>query len=139
MKMTTKEILKNKTDKMVDLIIDEIGEEGEKTLTTSFIDKHNKTKYITTLKIQSGAPEELIPDIAEEDLSDEIQNIKTQLVELQIKEDNDTIYDDTEIRERIEALEGNITPYDDAGIKARLTILEEKVANLEAQNEEQGE
>ena len=30
MKMHTKEILKNKADKMVDLIIDEIGNQGEK-------------------------------------------------------------------------------------------------------------
>lgn len=125
MKMHAKEIIKNKADKMVDLIIDEIGTEGEKKLTTSFIDKKTKAKYIIKLKIESGNPETLIESIDDEDVPAKIEDILRRLVALEIKEDNDTVYDDSEIQARLTALES----YDDTGIKARLTVLENKVDN----------
>lgn len=132
MKMHAKEIIKNKTDKMVDLIIDEIGPEGEKKLNASFIDKKTKVKYIISLKIESGTPDILLDPIDEEEIPEKIQNILERLVALEIKEDADTIYDDTEIKTRLDALEAKQdadTIYDDSGIKARLTILENKEDN----------
>ena len=132
MKLHAKEILKNKADKMVDLIIDEIGPQGEKKINTSFIDKKTKTKYILRLEIESGAPETLIDPIDDEDVPEKIEDILTRLVALEIKEDADTVYDDTEIKARLDILEAKEdadTIYDDTGIKARLTVLENKVDN----------
>ena len=126
MKMNAKEIIKNKTDKMVDLIIDEIAMEGEKKLTASFIDKKTKVKYLIQLKIESGMPEVVDDPVDEDDIPARLSDISTRLVALEIKEDNDTVYDDAEIRERLEALEAK-EDYDDSGIKARLRLLEEKV------------
>ena len=125
MKMHAKEIIKNKADKMVDLIIDEIGTEGEKQLKTAFIDKKTKAKYIIKLKIESGSPDTLIESIDDEDIPEKIEDILRRLVALEIKEDNDTIFDDSDIQRRLTALES----YDDTGIKARLTVLENKVDN----------
>ena len=132
MKMHAKEIIKNKADKMVDLIIDEIGKEGEKRLNASFIDAKAKTKYIISLKIESGSPELLNDPIDDEEIPSKIEDILTRLVALEIKEDADTIYDDTDLAARVAALEAKEdadTVYDDSGIKARLTILENKADN----------
>ena len=132
MKMHAKEIIKNKADKMVDLIIDEIGPEGEKKLNASFIDKKTKVKYVLSLKIESGSPDILQDPIADDEIPSKIEDILTRLVALEIKEDADTVYDDTELRDRVTALEEKEdadTVYDDSGVKARLTILENKVDN----------
>lgn len=111
MKMHAKEIIKNKADKMVDLIIDEVGEDGDKTLSASFIDKKNRVKYALQINIRAGAPESI-----EDDVNVNIpQEIIDRIVALETKED---------------------VIYDDAGIKARLTVLEEKVTALEANTEE---
>lgn len=129
MKMHTKEILKNKADKMVDLIIDEIGNQGEKRLTTSFQDKKDKdTKYILEVTIKSGSPD-IIDLIDDDELPQTVENILERLAVLEAKEDQDTIYDDTDIKERLTFLENKVdqdTIYDDSGIKARLTVLENK-------------
>ena len=130
MKMHAKEIIKNKADKMVDLIIDEIGSEGDKKLSASFVDSKTKVKYIIQLKIESGDPQTLQNGIDDDEVPSKIQNIMERLVALEIKEDADTVYDDTEIVGRIEALESK-EDYDDSGIKARLTVLESKVEELE--------
>lgn len=132
MKMHAKEIIKNKADKMVDLIIDEIGAEGEKKLNASFLDKKTKIKYILSLKIESGSPDILQDPIDDDEIPSKIEDILTRLVALEIKEDADTVYDDTELRDRVTALEEREdadTVYDDSGVKARLTILENKVDN----------
>lgn len=104
--MHAKEIIKNKADKMVDLIIDEVGEDGDKTLSASFIDKKDRVKYAIQINIRAGAPE-TIKDETQADISEEIIN---RIAALENKED---------------------VVYDDAGIKARLTVLEEKVESLE--------
>ena len=132
MKMHAKEIIKNKTDKMVDLIIDEIGPEGEKKLNASFTDKKTKVKYIISLKIESGTPDILLDPIDDEEIPEKIQNILERLVALEIKEDADTIYDDSGIKARLTILENkedNDTVYDDTDIQERLSALEEKVNN----------
>ena len=132
MKMHAKEIIKNKTDKMVDLIIDEIGPEGEKKLNASFIDKKTKVKYIISLKIESGTPDILLDPIDDEEIPEKIQNILERLVALEIKEDADTIYDDSGIKARLTILENkedNDTVYDDTDIQERLSALEEKINN----------
>lgn len=129
--MHAKEIIKNKADKMVDLIIDEIGTEGQKKLTASFVDEKKDTKYIIKLSIESGSPDIIdIPIEDEEDIESRIQNILERLVSLEIKEDKDTVYDDTNVLDRILALEqrqDSDTVYDDSGIKARLRLLENEV------------
>lgn len=118
MKMHTKEILKNKADKMVDLIIDEIGRSGEKTIKTSFLDEKNKdTKYVLEMTIKSGDPDEIVED------SIELSELVTRIEALEAKEDADTIFDDTEIEERLTALEekvDNDTIYDDTEIRAMI-------------------
>lgn len=111
MKMHAKEIIKNKADKMVDLIIDEVGEDGDKTLTASFIDKKERVKYAISINIRAGSPE-VIKDEVETGVS---QDLIDRIVALENKED---------------------IVYDDAGIKARLTVLEEKVATLEGSQQE---
>ena len=108
MKMHAKEIIKNKADKMVDLIIDEVGENGDKTLTASFIDKKDRVKYAIQINIRAGAPESI-----EDDTDASIpQELIDRITALENKED---------------------VVYDDAGVKARLTVLEEKVTALEEQ------
>ena len=132
MKIHAKEIIKNKTDKLVDLIIDEIGPEGEKKLNASFTDKKTKVKYIISLKIESGAPDILSDPIDDEEIPEKIQNILERLVALEIKEDADTIYDDSGIKARLTILENkedNDTIYDDTDIQERLSALEEKINN----------
>ena len=126
--MHAKEIIKNKADKMVDLIIDEIGIEGSKRLSASFVDKKTNIKYIIKMGITSGAPDSLIDEIDEEDIPTKVQDIITRLVALEVKQDNDTIYDDTNVLSRLSALEAK-EDYDDSGIKARLTVLENKTDN----------
>lgn len=113
MKMHAKEIIKNKADKMVDLIMDEIGEEGKKFLSASFVDKKSRVKYVMRVEVESGAPEHLVDDTPVPPERAEIQSLTERIVVLEEKEDADTIYDDS-------------------GVKARLTILEEKVSDLEA-------
>lgn len=118
MKMHTKEILKNKADKMVDLIIDEIGRSGEKTIKTSFLDEKNKdTKYVLEMTIKSGDPDKIVED------SIELSELVTRIEALEAKEDADTIFDDTEIEARLTALEekvDNDTIYDDTEIRAMI-------------------
>jgi len=130
MKLHAKEILKNKADKMVDLIIDEIGTEGQKKLSSSFKDLKDKdTKYIIEVKITSGRAEDLDNIIEEEDIPAKIEEILTRIEALEVKEDKDTLYDDTDVKDRLTVLENKVdqdTIYDDSGIKARLTILENK-------------
>ena len=128
MKMHAKEIIKNKADKMVDLITDEIGPEGTKKLSASFIDKKTNIKYILSVGIKSGDPESLLDDIDEEDISAKVRDIMERVVALEIREDNDTVYDDTDILARLNNLESK-EDYDDTGLKARLTVLENKVDN----------
>lgn len=124
MKINAKEIIKNKADKMVDLIIDEIGPEGEKKLTTSFIDKKTDLKYIISLKIESGDPQTLKEPIDDEEIPETIRDLQTRLVALEIKEDSDTVYDDSEIQARLTSLE-NKEDYDDSGLKARIKLIED--------------
>lgn len=50
MKMKPKEILKTKSDKMIDLIIDELEPDTEKEITAGFT--KNNIKYILTVKIE---------------------------------------------------------------------------------------
>lgn len=122
MKMHAKEILKNKTDKMVDLIIDEIGVGGVKKITTSFVDKKTDIKYIATLKIQSGDEETLPSQIEDADVSEQILDIISRLGVLEAESDD-------EILSRLDALEAredNDTVYDDSGLKARVSLLENK-------------
>ena len=126
--MHAKEIIKNKADKMVDLITDEIGTEGTKKLSASFIDKKTNIKYILRVGIQSGDPESLVEDIDEEDISAKVRDIMERIVALEIREDSDTVYDDTDILARLNNLESK-EDYDDTGLKARLTVLESKVDN----------
>lgn len=68
MKMRPKEILKNKSDKMIDLIADEVEEGGEKEITASF--SKNNLKYTLTVKVKledtSKVPQEIIDQINEE-------------------------------------------------------------------------
>lgn len=133
MKLHAKEIIKNKADKMVDLIIDEIGREGEKRLNASFVDQKTKVKYIISLRIESGAPEAVMESIDEEEIPAKIEDILTRLVALEVKEDQDTIYDDDEIQQRLSILEqrtDNDTVYDDSGLKARIRLLENDVEEL---------
>ena len=49
MKLRPKEILKNKSDKMIDLIIDEIETGGEKSITAGF--SKNNLDYTITVTI----------------------------------------------------------------------------------------
>ena len=50
MKQRPKEILKNKADKMIDLIIDEIEEGGEKQIVSAF--KKNSLRYELTVQLR---------------------------------------------------------------------------------------
>lgn len=130
MKPHVKEILKNKADKMVDLIIDDIGTDGHKRLTSSFLDEKRKdTKYVIELTIRAGDPEEVHALIDDEDIPAKVEELMTRLTTLEEKEDQDTIYDDTELQERITALEekeDQDTIYDDSILDARITALENK-------------
>ena len=128
MKMHAKEIIKNKADKMVDLIIDEIGPEGHKKLSASFVDKKTNIKYIIKLSIDSGSPDSLVEQLDEEDVPAKVEDLITRVIALEARQDNDTIYDDTPLSARIDALEAK-EDYDDSGIKARLTVLENKTDN----------
>ena len=128
MKMHAKEIIKNKADKMVDLIIDEIGPEGQKRLSASFIDKKTNIKYIIKLGIESGSPDSLVEQIDEEDIPSKVEDLIARVITLEAKQDNDTIYDDSTLSARVDALEAK-EDYDDSGIKARLTVLENKTDN----------
>lgn len=86
MKASPKEILNNKSNKMVDLILDEIRNGGAKTITAGFTDKNDK-QYILTVGISVSNPDEdidmenvcafcscnsnLIPDNIPTDLNDD--------------------------------------------------------------------
>ncbi len=130
MKCDVKETIKNKVDKMADLIIDEIGPSGQKRLTTSLIDDRRKdTKYIIEIQMKSGDPDTLTDFISDEDIPAQVEDLMNRVTALEEKEDADTIYDDTELRDRIIALENredSDTVYDDTGIRARVTALEQK-------------
>ena len=59
----------------------------------------------------------------------EIGRISTEIEALKTKTDNDTVYDDSALRERVTALENktdNDTVYNDTEIKQRLEVLEHK-------------
>lgn len=130
MKPHVKEILKNKADKMVDLIIDDIGTNGEKYMSASLLDDRNKdVKYLIQVAIKSGDPDTLGDFMDTESIPTKVEELETRVAALELKEDADTIYDDSDIKARLLVLENkqdNDTIYDDSGIKARLTILEEK-------------
>lgn len=130
MKPHVKEILKNKADKMVDLIIDDIGTSGEKYMSASLLDYRNKdVKYIIQVAIKSGDPDTLSDFMDTESLPTKVEELTERVTALENKEDADTIYDDSDIKVRLAALESRTdadTIYDDSGIKARLTVLEQK-------------
>ena len=130
MKPHVKEILKNKADKMVDLIIDDIGTNGEKYMSASLIDDRNKdVKYLIQVAVKSGDPDTLGDFMDTESIPTKVEDLETRVAALEAKEDADTIYDDSDIKARLLVLENKEdqdTVYDDSGIKARLTILEEK-------------
>lgn len=56
MRQTVKEKLNDKSRKMIDLIYDEVCEEGEKTLTASFIDKRTNLKYDLEVSLKVSYP-----------------------------------------------------------------------------------
>ena len=130
MKPHVKEILKNKADKMVDLIIDDIGTDGEKYMSASLIDDRNKdVKYLIQVAVKSGDPDTLGDFMDTESIPTKVEDLETRVAALEAKEDADTIYDDSDIKVRLAALESRTdadTIYDDSGIKARLTVLEQK-------------
>lgn len=130
MKPHVKEILKNKADKMVDLIIDDIGTNGEKYMSASLIDDRNKdVKYIIQVAVKSGDPDTLGDFMDTESLPTKVEELTERVTALEEKKDADTIYDDSDIKVRLAALESRTdadTIYDDSGIKARLTVLEQK-------------
>lgn len=130
MKPHVKEILKNKADKMVDLIIDDIGTDGEKYMSASLIDERNKdVKYLIQVAVKSGDPDTLGDFMDTESIPTKVEDLETRVAALEAKEDADTIYDDSDIKVRLAALESRTdadTIYDDSGIKARLTVLEQK-------------
>ena len=130
MKPHVKEILKNKADKMVDLIIDDIGTDGEKYMSASLIDDRNKdVKYLIQVAVKSGDPDTLGDFMDTESIPTKVEDVETRVAALEAKEDADTIYDDSDIKVRLAALESRTdadTIYDDSGIKARLTVLEQK-------------
>ncbi len=117
MKPHVKEILKNKSDKMVDLIVDDIGLEGEKNMSTSFIEKG--CKYVLQIAIKSGDPEttsgfidtESLPsrvdDLEEnfQELSEKAEEVETRVIVLEDKEISNTLFDDLEIQERLKVIE----------------------------------
>lgn len=51
MRASPKEILNNKSNKMVDLILDEIREGGSKTITAGFTDDKKDKNYVLTVGI----------------------------------------------------------------------------------------
>lgn len=58
MKPNTKEILKNKADKIIDLIIDEVKTGGQKEITASFTDEKTGLKNTLTVKVEVTDPTE---------------------------------------------------------------------------------
>lgn len=59
----------------------------------------------------------------------DLQPVLDRLTALENKTDNDTLYDDTAIKQRVNALESKVdndTIYDDSALKARVTALEDK-------------
>lgn len=72
MKMKPKEILKNKSDKMIDLITDEVEQGGEKEITASFT--KNNLKYTLSVKVKiedTSRPNQQIIDQINEGIEDE--------------------------------------------------------------------
>lgn len=68
MKMRPKEILKNKSDKMIDLIIDEIEDGGTKEITASFIKNGLKYSLTVQVKVEDEKPaQSLIEDFTDDD------------------------------------------------------------------------
>lgn len=62
----------------------------------------------------------------------DLQPVLDRLTALENKTDNDTLYDDTALKERVKALEAKEdkdTVYDDSALTARVTTLESKVDN----------
>ena len=133
MKPHVKEILKNKADKMVDLIIDDIGTSGEKYMSASFLDDRNKdVKYIIQVAVKSGDPDALSDFMDTESLPTKVEELTERVTALENKEDADTIYDDSGIKARLTVLEQKTdadTIYDDSDLVARIEALEAKVNN----------
>lgn len=65
MKATPKEILNNKSNKMVDLILDEIRDGGSKTITAGFTDHKKDKNYILTVGIT-------VADVEKEDILEDV-------------------------------------------------------------------
>lgn len=122
MKPNVKEVLKNKTDKMVDLIVDDIGIDGEKTLNASYFDNHHTdTKYIIQVSIKSGKPD-ILTDFEDTDILDaKISSLETAFTETM-----------TSMEERIAALEQK-EEYDDTEIKTRISTLEQSAIQDDTQ------
>lgn len=79
---------------------------------------------------ESGIP--VILDIVDEKISKidiptqyDDTNIKQRLTALEQKEDKDTVYDDTDIKNRLQTLEGK-EEYDDSELRGRIETLEDK-------------
>lgn len=62
--MRPKEILKNKSDKMIDLIVDEVENGGEKEISAAFT--KNNLKYTLTVKLNISDVNQSIPDMINE-------------------------------------------------------------------------
>jgi len=58
MRQTVREKLNDKSRKMIDLIYDEVCDEGEKTLNASFVDKRTHLKYDLEISLKVSYPKE---------------------------------------------------------------------------------
>ena len=56
MRQTVREKLNDKSRKMIDLIYDEVCDEGEKTLDASFVDKKTHLKYDLEISLRVSYP-----------------------------------------------------------------------------------
>lgn len=93
MKLDAKEMLKNKSDKMIDLIFDDIGPKGEKTLTSTFTDKG--VKYLMQLTIVSGDPDDSIQTTDIQAIKDKIAIIEAKLATFEQTDELNDAPDDT--------------------------------------------
>ena len=62
MKQRPKEILKNKSDKMIDLIFDEISDGGQKQITAAFTKNNLKYELSVQLKVTDVNTNQIIDD-----------------------------------------------------------------------------
>lgn len=94
MKLDAKEMLKNKSDKMIDLIFDDIGPEGEKTLTATLTDKG--VKYLMQLTIISGDPDDSIQATDIQEIKDKIAAIEAKIASFEQTDKSQTDANDPE-------------------------------------------